>query len=116
MVGKRDFKLCISEPEMVRGSPSGRYHFRNRVDPNDLAFGSDQASHAQGRLSGTRSDIQDRVLTADLPIFYKSFGDWRKHLPDDFAVLLPERCGTGPAVHDLVVGLHEEKYNRPGVC
>jgi hypothetical protein len=36
--------------------------------------------------------------------------DRRKHLPDDFAVFLPERRGITPYAYSLLVGLHQPKY------
>ena len=80
------------------------------IDPKHLAFGSDQGSYAQGWLSGTRSNIQNCVPTANQPILDKSLRDRRKHLPDDFAVFLPERRGITPYAYSLLVGLHQPKY------
>src|SRR5215813_10086281 len=61
-------------------------------------------------LAGTSSNIQDGASTADQPILAKGSRDRRKHLPDDFAVLLPERSGIAPSVYDVLVGLHEHEY------
>ena len=98
IVCKRDLELRIPEAAILCRPASRCHHSCNRIDPHDLAFGSDQGSYAQGRLSRTRSNIQNRVLTANLPILDKSLCDRRKHLPDEFAVLLPERSGTAPSV------------------
>src|SRR5215472_15356837 len=61
-------------------------------------------------LAGTSSNIQDGASTADRPIQAKGSRDRCKHLPDDFAVLLPDRSGTAPSVQDVLVGLHEHEY------
>jgi hypothetical protein len=49
--------------------------------------------------------------SANLPVLDKSLRNWSKHLPDDFAMLLPVRRGTGPAIDDFLLGLHEQKYS-----
>jgi hypothetical protein len=46
----------------------------------------------------------------DPRILDESLRNWRKHLPDDFAVFLPEGRGITPCVYNLVVGLHQQKY------
>jgi hypothetical protein len=114
-VCRSDVELCIPEPKMVCRSMSGFHHLRRRIDPADLAFGADQVSYGQGWLSGTRSNIQNCVPTANQPILDKSLGDRRKHLPDDFAVLLPERGGITPCAYNLLVGLHQQKYTYQAV-
>jgi hypothetical protein len=85
------------------------------IDPEDLAFGADQGSYGQCWLSGTRSNIQNYVPTANQPIFDKSSRDRRKHLPDDFAVLFPEPRGITPYAYNLLVGLHQQKYTYQAV-
>jgi hypothetical protein len=55
------------------------------------------------------------VLTANQPIFDKGLRDRRKHLPDDFAVLLPEPRGITPYAYNLLVGLHQQKYTYQAV-
>jgi hypothetical protein len=50
------------------------------------------------------------VPTSNQPILDKSLRDRRKHLPDDFAVLLPERRGITPYANNLLIGLHKQKY------
>jgi hypothetical protein len=100
---------------MVCRSTSGFHHLRRRIDPEDLALGADQGSYGQCRLSGTRSNIQNYVPTANQPILDKSVRDWRKHLPDDFAVLLLERRGITPYAYYLLVGLHPQKYTYRAV-
>src|SRR6266705_2806167 len=96
-------------------SASGCHHLRNRIDPKDLAFGSDQGSYAQGWLSGTRSNIQNCVSTANQPILDESLRDRRKHLPDNFAVLLPQPRGATPSVNNRLAGLHQRKYSYRSV-
>ena len=91
-------KLCILEPETVSRSSRSCHHFRNGIDPKDLAFRSDQGGYRQCWLSGTRSNIQNCLPTANPSIFDQSLRYRLEHLPDDFAVLLPERRGTTPAV------------------
>ena len=110
MVCRGHVELCIPKPETVCRSTSSFHHLRNGIDPEDLAFGSDQGSYAQCWLSGTRSNVQNRVPTANQSILDKSLRDRREHLPDDFAVLLPERRGITPSVYNLLVGLHHQKY------
>ena len=78
------------------------------------AFGANQGRYGQGGLSRTRSNIQNCVPTANQPILDKSLRDWRKHLPDDFAVILPEGRGITPYVYNLVVGLRRQKYTYLG--
>jgi hypothetical protein len=109
-VCRGDVALCIPEPKMVCRSTSGFHHLRRRIDPEDLAFGADQGSYGQCWLSRTRSNIQNCVPAANQPILDKSLRDRRKHLPDDFAVLLPERRGITPYAYNLLVGLHRQKY------
>jgi DNA-binding transcriptional MerR regulator len=46
----------------------------------------------------------------DPRILDQSLRNWRKHLPDDFAVFLPEGRRITPCVYNLVVGLHQQKY------
>src|ERR1039458_5844640 len=111
MVRKGDVKLCILQPKTLGRPTSGCHHRGNRINSKDLAFRSDPGSHAQCRLSGARSNIQNRVLPANLSIFDESLCNRRKHLLDDFAVLLPVRSGTAPSVYDLLVGLHERRYS-----
>ena len=84
-------KLRILKPEAVRRSSRSCHHFRNGIDPKDLAFWSDQSGHSQCWLSGTRSNIQNCVPTANPCILDKSLRYRLEHLLDDFAVLLPER-------------------------
>ena len=81
---------------MICRSTSRFHHLRRRIDPEGLPFGADQCSNGQCWLSGTRSNIQNCVPAANRPIFDKSLRDRRKHLPDDFAVLFPERRGITP--------------------
>jgi hypothetical protein len=50
-----------SERQMVCRLTGGCHHLRNRIDCKDLAFRSDQGSHAQCWLSGTGSKIQNRA-------------------------------------------------------
>ena len=114
MVCRGNVKLCIPEPKMVCRSTSGFHHLRHRIDPEDLAFGADQGSYGQCRLSGTRSNIQNGVPTANQPILDKGLRDRRKHLPDDFAVLLPEWRGITPSAYNLLVGLHSAEVYLPG--
>jgi hypothetical protein len=45
----------------------------------------------------------------------ESSSDRCKHLPDDFAVLLPERRGTTPCAYSLLVGLHRTEVYLPGI-
>ena len=110
MVCKGDLKSCIPESKMVCRPASGCHHFWRRIDPDDFAFGANQGSNRQCRLSGTRSNIQNCVPTANQPVLDKGFRDRRKHLPDDFAVLLPERRGIAPSAYGFLVGLHQQKY------
>jgi hypothetical protein len=85
------------------------------IDPEDLAFGADQGSYGQCWLSGTRSNIQNFVPTANQPIFDKGLRDRRKHLPDDFAVLFPEPRRITPYAYNFLVGLHQQKYTYQAV-
>jgi hypothetical protein len=55
------------------------------------------------------------VPAANQPILDKSLRDRRKHLPDDFAVLLPERRGITPYAYNFLVGLHPQKYTYQAV-
>jgi hypothetical protein len=57
-----------------------------------------------------RGNVQNCVPTANQPILDKSLRDRRKHLLDDFAVLLPEWRGSTPCAYNLLVGLHRQKY------
>ena len=66
-------------------------------------------------LSGTRSNIQNCVSTANQPILDKSFRDRRKHLPDNLAVLLPKRRVAIPSVNNRLVGLHQRQYSYPKI-
>jgi hypothetical protein len=52
------------------------------------------------------------VAPANLRIHDKSLRYGRKHLPDDFTVLLPERGGTAPSIYYFFVGLHQQKYSN----
>jgi len=97
-LGRGQFELCILQPAIVSGSPGSGYHFRNGIDPINLALGSHQGSYSQCRLSGTHGNIQDCVPTVNQCILDQSLRYWRKHLTDDFAMLLPERRGATPAV------------------
>src|SRR5690348_10645022 len=108
VVGRGDFELCIAEPKMVSRSTSGVHHLRRRIHPEHFALGADKGSYGQGRLSGPGSNIQNCVSAANRPMVDESFGDRGKHLPDDFAVLLPERRGSTPSAYHLLVGLHEQ--------
>jgi hypothetical protein len=100
---------------MICRSTSGFNHLRRRIDPEDLAFGADQGSYGQCWFPGTRSNIQNCVPTANEPILDKSLRDRRKHLPDDFAVLLPERRGITPCAYNPLVGLHRTEVYLPGI-
>ena len=114
-VCRGDVELCIPEPKMICRSTSRFHHLRRRIDPEGLPFGADQGSNGQCWLSGTRSNIQNCVPAANRPIFDKSLRDRRKHLPDDFAVLFPERRGITPYAYNLLVGLHQQKYTYRAV-
>jgi hypothetical protein len=100
IVGRGDAKLRIFECTIVCRSPGGRHHLGNRIDPNDLAFGSDHGSDAQGWFSGARGHIQNCVSTANLPILDERMRHRRKHLLDNFTVLLPKRRGATPCVNN----------------
>src|ERR1700756_546226 len=92
--GRGDVEFCIPEPKMGFRPPSG----------------ADQGSYGQCWLARTRSNIQNCVPAANQPILDKSLRDRRKHLPNDFAMLLPERRGITPSAYNLLVGLHQQKY------
>jgi hypothetical protein len=96
---------------MVRRPAGGCHHVRDRIDPNDLAFGSDQGSQAQGRLSAACSNIENYVSTANQAILGQGLGDRRKHPPDHFAMFFPEGCSGAPFLNHRLVGLHLRKYN-----
>jgi hypothetical protein len=100
---------------MICRSTSRFHHLRHVIDPEDLAFGADQGSYGQCWLSGTRSNIQNFVPTANQPIFDKGLRDRRKHLPDDFAVLFPEPRRITPYAYNFLVGLHQQKYTYQAV-
>ena len=96
---------------MVCRSPTGVHHLGRRIDPEDLAFGADKGSYSQSGLSGPGSNIQNCVPAANQPALDQSLRDRRKHLPDDFAVLLPERRGSTPCADNFLIGLHHSKYS-----
>jgi hypothetical protein len=98
---------------MVRRSTSGFHHLGHRIDTENLAFGADPGGDGQCRLSGSRGNIQNCVPTPNQSILDKGLRDRRKHLPDDFAVFLPERRGFTPCSCDLLIGLHHPKYILP---
>jgi hypothetical protein len=106
-------ELCIPEPETVCSSPSGLDHLRCRINPKYLAFWANQVGYGQCWLSRARSNIQNCVPTGNQPILNKSMCDRRKHLPRNFAVLLPERRGVTPCAYSLLVWLHQEEYTQP---
>jgi hypothetical protein len=110
-----DFELCIAELETVCRPTGGVNHFLRGIDPEDLARGADPGSYGQRRLSGARSDIQNCLASADQRLLNQSLRNWRKHLPDDFAVLLPEGRGITPCAYNLLVGLHQQKYTYPAI-
>src|SRR4029077_6746002 len=109
-----NFKLCISDSKTVSFPASRIYHLQHRIDPEDLALGADQASYAQRRPAGTGRKIPNRTSTANQRILDKSIRDRRKHMTDDFAVLLPERSRIAPSVDGVLLGLHERKYTVGG--
>ena len=110
-VSRGDLELCIPKPKMVCRSSSGVHHLGCRMDPEDLALGADKGSDSQSGLSGPGRDIQNCVPSANQPVVDQSLRDRRKHLSDDFAVLLPERSGSTPCAYNLLVGLHQPKYS-----
>jgi hypothetical protein len=112
IVWKGDIKLRVSESTLVCRSPSCSDHLRDKIDANDFAFGSDNDRYAQSRLSGARSNIKDCLSAANPRILDQSLRDWRKHLPDRFAALLPERRRAAPSVDHILVALHGRKYSR----
>src|ERR1700675_69327 len=114
-VCRGDGELYIPDPKLVCRSTSRFHHLRHGIDPEDLAFGANQGRYRQGWLSRTGSNIQNCVPTANQPILDKSLRDWRKHLPDDFAVFLPERRGITPYADNLLVRLHQQKYTYQAV-
>src|SRR5437870_13321901 len=67
-------------------------------------------SYGQCWPSGACNNIQNCMPTANQRILDKSLRDRRKHLPDDFAVLLPERRGITPCGYNFLVRLHPQKY------
>jgi hypothetical protein len=95
---------------MVGGSTSRIHHLRCGIDPKDLALGADYAGYGQSWLPGPRSNIQNRAPGTDPRILDESLRNRRKHLPDDFAVFLPEGRRIAPCVYNLGVGLHQQKY------
>jgi hypothetical protein len=58
----------------------------------------------------TGSNIQNCLSPGNQPILDQSMCDGRKHLPDGFAVFLPERSNIAPSVYDVLVELHETEY------
>jgi len=114
MVCNAYVKLRIPEAKMVRLPPSGFHHVPHRIDSENSALGLDQGSYGLCGLSGTGSNIENCVSAANQPILDKGRRDRRKHLPDDFAVFLPERSGNTPSVDDVLAGLHEQKYTFRG--
>jgi hypothetical protein len=55
------------------------------------------------------------VSGTDPRILDESLRNWREHLPDDFAVFLPEGRRITPCVYNVVVGLHQQKYTYPAL-
>ena len=110
MVCNAYVKLRIPEAKMVRLPPSGFHHVPHRIDSENSALGLDQGSYGLCGLSGTGSNIENCVSAANQPILDKGRRDRRKHLPDDFAVFLPERSGNTPSADDVLAGLHDQKY------
>ena len=111
IVCKGDIKLCVPESTLVCRSASGCDHLRDRIDANDLAFGPDNGRYVQGWLSGPRSNIKNCMSAANQRILDQSLRDRRKHLPDRFAMLLPERRSAAPSVDHSLVALHRRKYS-----
>src|SRR4030081_3527114 len=54
-VCRGDVELCILESKMVSGSTSGFDHLWHRIDPEDLAFRTNQSSHGACWPPGARS-------------------------------------------------------------
>jgi DNA-binding CsgD family transcriptional regulator len=111
MVGKGDVKLCIFYSQMVRGATRGGHHFRDWIDANNASLRSDDRGDTQRGLAGTGGNVQNRVPIANPRIRDKRLRNRRKHLADDFAVLLPVRSGTAPAIDNFLLGLHVQKYS-----
>src|SRR5215472_7837926 len=97
---------------MVCRSTGGFDHLYHRVNPEDLALRTNQGGYGQCRLPGPRSNIQNSLAAANQPIFDERLRYRRKHLPDDFAVLLPERRRIAPCAYALLAGLHQQEYTR----
>ena len=109
--------MRVLKTELRCGSPGGVHHLGRGIDPDDFAFCADAGSNGQGWLSGAGGDIEHSVASADLRVVDLSvedqrLRDWRKHLPDDLAVLLPEGRGIAPSLDNLLVGLHLQKYTQ----
>ena len=109
MVGGGDFKLRIRDREAGGGSPCGCDHFGDWIDAEDFAFGGDDGSEAQGRLSWAGGYIENYVIAGNPRILDESLGNRLKHLADDLVVLFPEGSGIAPAGQNFLVGLHREK-------
>jgi hypothetical protein len=86
-------------------------HLRCRINPKYLAFWAKSAMVNAGSPGPVA--IQNCVPTGNQPILNKSMCDRRKHLPRNFAVLLPERRGITPCAYYLLVWLHQEEYTQP---
>ena len=78
---------------------------------HDLSAAELNTLYAQGRLSGARGNIKDCMSAGNPCILDQRLRDGRKHLPDRFAVLLPERCRAAPSVDHSLIALHGRKYS-----
>src|SRR5262249_36918779 len=59
--------------------------------------------------SRSGSNVQDCVSDLNRRVVDKCLRDRREHLPDDFAVFLPERCGRTPCADDRLLSIHRHQ-------
>ena len=103
-------ELRIPYRQPFRRTPCRLYHSCNRIDPANSSFRPHQRCNAQRRLSRPRRNIQHRLPARNSCIGNQPLRYLRKHLPDNFPVLLPIRRRARPSIDSFLVLLHEEKY------
>jgi len=114
-IRRRHLKLRILYRQPLRRSPRRLYHSSNRIDPTNSSFRPHHRRNTQRRFPWPCRNIENRLPAPNSCIGNKPPRYLRKHLPDNFPVLLPIRSRSRPSIDSFLVLLHEEKY-IPATC
>ncbi len=105
-IRKRHLKLHILQRQPCRRTPRRLNHSCNRINSANFSFRPYHRRNAQRRLSRPCRNIEHRLPARNLRIGNQPLRNPRKHLPNNFPMLLPIRRRPAPPVNGLLVLLH----------